>query len=44
MAEWWGIRIDSTANNSSWSVLAPGDTVTFQATYTVVQLDQDNLN
>jgi uncharacterized repeat protein (TIGR01451 family) len=33
---------DSTSNDGSWSVLAPGDTVTFTANYTVTQTDVDN--
>lgn len=39
-----GDSIDAVPNDSIWSVLAPGDTVMFQAAYTVVQLDQDYLN
>lgn len=34
---------DATAGNGVWSVLAPGDTVTFTATYTVKQSDVDTL-
>lgn len=33
---------DATRNDASWSVLAPGDTVTFSAEYTVTQTDVDN--
>lgn len=40
-----GTTGDSTdaAQNGSWDVLAPGDTVTFTGTYTVQQADIDNL-
>ena len=34
---------DATANNGVWSSLAPGDTITFTATYTVQQSDVDTL-
>ena len=34
---------DATPNNGTWTVLAPGDEVTFTATYTVVQQDVDLL-
>jgi large repetitive protein len=34
---------DATASNGVWSSLAPGDTVTFTATYTVKQSDVDTL-
>lgn len=34
---------DATANNGIWTTLAPGDSVTFTATYTVTQHDQDTL-
>ena len=34
---------DATANDGVWSSLAPGDTVTFTATYTVKQSDVDTL-
>jgi uncharacterized repeat protein (TIGR01451 family) len=34
---------DATANNGAWSVLAPGDSVTFTGTYVVTQADVDNL-
>lgn len=36
---------DSTdaATNASWDVLAPGDVITFQGSYTVTQSDVDNL-
>jgi large repetitive protein len=34
---------DATAGNGVWSTLAPGDTVTFTATYTVKQSDVDTL-
>jgi large repetitive protein len=34
---------DATAGNGMWSILAPGDTVTFTATYTVKQSDVDTL-
>jgi large repetitive protein len=37
-----GDSSDVTANNSSWSSLAPGDAVTFSANYTVNQTDIDN--
>lgn len=32
---------DATANDGVWSVLAPGDSITFTATYTVTQTDVD---
>ncbi len=40
-----GTTGDSTdaAQNGSWDVLAPGDTITFTGTYTVQQADIDNL-
>jgi large repetitive protein len=38
-----GDSTDTTANDGTWSVLAPGDTATFTATYTVTQSDVDNL-
>jgi large repetitive protein len=34
---------DATAGNGVWSSLAPGDTITFTATYTVQQSDVDTL-
>ena len=34
---------DATANDGVWSSLAPGDTITFTATYTVQQSDVDTL-
>lgn len=34
---------DATANDGVWTSLAPGDSVTFTATYTVTQHDQDTL-
>ncbi len=34
---------DATASNGVWSTLAPGDTITFTATYTVKQSDVDTL-
>jgi large repetitive protein len=34
---------DATAANGVWSSLAPGDTITFTATYTVQQSDVDTL-
>ena len=34
---------DSTVNDGLWTNLAPGDSVTFTATYTVTQHDQDTL-
>jgi uncharacterized repeat protein (TIGR01451 family) len=37
-----GDSIDVTANNSVWSILAPGDTVRFRGTYIVTQGDMDN--
>jgi large repetitive protein len=37
-----GDSTDVTSNNNSWSTLAPGDTVTFTASYTVSQADIDN--
>lgn len=36
-----GDSTDATASNGVWSVLAPGDAVTFTATYTVTQNDVD---
>jgi large repetitive protein len=33
---------DTTSNNGTWSALAPGDTIRYRATYTVVQADIDN--
>jgi large repetitive protein len=38
-----GDSTDATPNDGVWSVLAPGDTVTLTATYTVRQSDVDNL-
>jgi large repetitive protein len=38
-----GDSTDVTPANGVWSTLAPGDTVTFTATYTVQQSDVDNL-
>jgi uncharacterized repeat protein (TIGR01451 family) len=38
-----GNSTDTTANDGVWDVLAPGDTLTFTATYTVKQADVDNL-
>ena len=38
-----GNSTDVTANDGLWSDLAPGDTITFTATYTVKQSDVDNL-
>ena len=38
-----GDSTDATAGNGVWSVLAPGDRVTFTATYTVTQTDVDLL-
>lgn len=38
-----GDSTDTTSNDGNWAVLAPGDTVTFMASYTVVQGDVDNL-
>ena len=41
-----GIANDSTdaaANDGIWSILAPGDAITMQATYTVMQADVDTL-
>jgi len=37
---------DSTdlSQDNSWDVLAPGDVITFTGTYTVTQMDVDNLN
>jgi large repetitive protein len=34
---------DATANDGVWTSLAPGDKITFTATYTVQQSDVDNL-
>ncbi len=36
-----GDSTDATANNSTWSTLAPGDSVTFTGTYIVTQADVD---
>ena len=36
-----GDSSDATSNNGVWSSLAPGDAVTFTATYTVTQTDVD---
>lgn len=38
-----GDSTDATAGNGVWSTLAPGDTITFTATYTVKQSDVDTL-
>lgn len=38
----FGDSTDAVANNAAWSVIAPGDSVTFTATYTVTQTDVDN--
>ena len=38
-----GDSTDVTASNGTWSVLAPGDEVSFTATYTVTQTDVDLL-
>ena len=38
-----GNSTDTTANDGSWTTLAPGDSVTFTATYTVRQFDVDTL-
>jgi large repetitive protein len=38
-----GDSTDATPADGIWSVLAPGDTVTFTSTYTVQQADVDNL-
>ena len=38
-----GDSTDATPANGIWSILAPGDTVTFTATYTVKQSDVDTL-
>jgi large repetitive protein len=38
-----GDSTDVTPSNGAWSALAPGDTITFTATYTVQQSDVDNL-
>lgn len=38
-----GDSTDVTPSNGTWSVLAPGDEVTFTATYTVTQTDVDLL-
>lgn len=38
-----GDSTDATANDGIWSKLAPGDAVTFTATYTVTQQDVDTL-
>jgi trimeric autotransporter adhesin len=39
----FGDSSDATSNNGTWSVLAPGDVVTYTGTYTVTQADIDNL-
>jgi uncharacterized repeat protein (TIGR01451 family) len=36
-----GDSTDATPNNGTWSSLAPGDSITFTATYTVTQNDVD---
>jgi hypothetical protein len=38
-----GDSTDATPNDGIWSVLAPGDSVTMTATYTVTQSDVDTL-
>lgn len=38
-----GDSSDATVDNGTWSVLAPGDIVTFTGTYTVSRADIDNL-
>jgi len=38
-----GDSTDTAVNDGVWSVLAPGDSVTFTATYTVTQSDVDLL-
>ena len=38
-----GDSTDTPSNDGIWSILAPGDTVTFTATYIVQQSDVDNL-
>lgn len=38
-----GNSTDATANDGTWDSLAPGDKLTFTATYTVKQSDVDNL-
>lgn len=38
-----GDSTDAVTNDGIWSVLAPGDTVTFKSTYTVTQSDVDTL-
>ena len=38
-----GNSTDATPDNGTWSTLAPGDSVTFTATYTVRQFDMDTL-
>ncbi len=38
-----GNSTDVTPSDGVWSTLAPGDTITFTATYTVTQSDVDNL-
>ncbi len=38
-----GDSTDATASNGTWSVLRPGDSVTFTGTYTVTQADIDTL-
>ena len=37
-----GDSIDS-ASNGTWDVLAPGDVITFAGTYTITQIDLENL-
>ncbi|MGI9402064.1 MAG: DUF7507 domain-containing protein [Rhizobiaceae bacterium] len=37
-----GDSSDGTTNNGVWDSLAPGDSVTFTATYTITQTDVDN--
>jgi hypothetical protein len=39
----FGDSSDTTSNNGVWSILAPGDSVTFTATYVVTQHDVDYL-
>jgi hypothetical protein len=38
-----GDSTDATANDGVWNVLAPGDSITFTASYTVTQSDVDTL-
>ncbi len=38
-----GDSTDSDGVNGNWTALAPGDSITFQATYTVTQADVDSL-